>query len=188
MKTNHTKLMLTLVGALSLSASFAEASTSGDRKVSIQTQIKGKTCGLQWHAHAGGNSAVGAAEHIAKFDCGTTEGDPLFLESGTEKIYTLKQGNKCYLEWAGEKNSVHGIWAEERIAKFDCGGGGDTFQIHGNRGADQFVTTKTSTQTCHFQWVGSSGGAGIGNNEYIAKWDCEAVPAATPCASFPKIR
>ena len=181
-------IQFALMSALSLAAVSTEAQASGDEEVIITAEIKGKTCGLQWNAHAGGNSAVGAAEHIAKFDCGTTEGDPLFLESGTEKIYTLKQGNKCYLEWAGEKNSVHGIWAEERIAKFDCGGGGDTFQIHGNRGADQFVTTKTSTQTCHFQWVGSSGGAGIGNNEYIAKWDCEAVPAATPCASFPKIR
>ena len=123
---------------------------------------------------------MGAQEHVAKFDCDNPNGDPMFLESATDKMYSLIKGNKCYLEWAGEKNSVHGIWAQERIAKFDCGGGGDTFQIHGNRGADQFVTTKTSTETCHFQWVGSSGGAGIGNNEYIAKWDCEAGASGDP--------
>ena len=93
-------IQFALMSALSLSADSTEAQASGDEEVIITAEIKGKTCGLQWNAHAGGNSAVGAAEHIAKFDCGTTEGDPVFLESATDKMYSLIKGNKCYLEWA----------------------------------------------------------------------------------------
>ena len=132
MKMFNANTLVTVMGALFLTAASAEASAYGDKEVSIRADIRGQLCGLEWSAHAGGNSAVGPQEHLAKFDCNNPDGDPMFLESATDKMYSLIKGNKCYLEWAWKKNSVHGkVWAQERIAKFDCGGGGDTFQIHG---------------------------------------------------------
>ena len=46
------------------------------------------------------------------------------LESGTKKIYTSANGEKCGLEWDASKNS----WGE-RNAKWDCSGSADPVSI-----------------------------------------------------------
>ena len=183
MKTFSANALVTVIGALFLTAASAEASPYGDTEVSIRADIHGQLCGLEWSSHAGGNSAVGPQEHLAKFDCNNPDGDPMFLESGTRKVYTVRQGSKCYLEWAAAKQTAPGIWEHERVAKFDCGGGADTVLIYGQRGGKQYISAwlNGEDRMCHFQWNGRTGGSTVvGSNEYIAKWDCEAGKRGDP--------
>ena len=57
MKMFNANTLVTVMGALFLTAASAEASAYGDKEVSIRADIRGQLCGLEWSAHAGGNSA-----------------------------------------------------------------------------------------------------------------------------------
>ena len=74
--------------------------------------------------------------------------------------------------------SARGNWEHERIAKYDCGGGGDAGMVFDE--SDDFETFSTWVESeqrmCHFQWNERSGGSVgiVGSEKYLAKWDCEA--------------
>ena len=70
----------------------------------------------------GGFPGINGNESLAKFDC-DTKGDRLFISD--DRIYTLIEGKKCYLE----SSAVFGggrVGAKEKAAKFDCDSKGDS--------------------------------------------------------------
>lgn len=88
-------------------------------------------CKLQWSSRKGGSEGVGSKEHIAKFDCGASTGDPLIIEGPptNARFYSKIGGKKCGLEWSGTRGHATGVGSLERIAKFDCGSKGDLMTV-----------------------------------------------------------
>ena len=76
-------------------------------------------------------------------------------------IYSMADGAKCGLEWAGGEASS----GNERKAKWDCKGNADPVIIEGDK-----IYSMVDGAKCGLEWVGGDPGSG---NEREAKWDCK---------------
>ncbi len=84
------------------------------------------------------------------------------------QIYTVAQGVTCGLEWNSAAGTVDTIGSAEHIAKFDCNGSADTFELRGS----ELLTTISGAQ-CALQWDGDAGEpSNLSSHEYLAKFDC----------------
>ena len=89
----------------------------------------------------------------------------------TVKIFTIIDGKKCGLEWAGGKGKPAG--ENERLAKFDCGGSADTMCIS-ESGETSFISSRAEGERCSLEYSAAKGSfSGINNNESLAKFDCD---------------
>ena len=98
------------------------------------------------------------------------------------RIFTIIDGKKCGLEWAGQKGGPVGD--NERLAKFDCGGTADPLRISvsplpgfpspDNPKPEIRFFAKASGERCSLEWSSAMGGfTGINGNESLAKFDCD---------------
>ena len=95
-------------------------STSGSESY-IFSRVEGERCSLEFNTAKGGFPGINDYENLAKFDC-NTNGDPMIVTG--DRIYTIIDEEKCYLEWSTTFEGGH-VGTHEKVAKFDCSGNGE---------------------------------------------------------------